>query len=151
MSDLHNFNAAEVEPVFGFEALPEGKYVAVITASEFKATKAGNGEYLELTFEVIEGEHKGRNLWARLNLTNPNRQTVKFAEGELSAICRAVGVLTPKDAMDLHNLPLVVSVKCKKREDNGEITNEIRGYTKKETPPDNPPDPEDNTPPWRRS
>ena len=56
-------------------------------------------------------EFKGRNLWARLNLDNPNEIAVKIARAELSALCRAVGVLEPKDSVELHNLPLVISVK----------------------------------------
>ena len=72
MADLHGFNAEDVEPAADFEPIPAGKYLAVITDSEMKPTKSGNGSYLELTFQVIEGEYKNRLLWARLNLDNPN-------------------------------------------------------------------------------
>ena len=34
---------------------------------------------------------------------------MKIAHGELSAICRAVGVMQPKDSIELHNLPLLVT------------------------------------------
>ena len=60
---------------------------------------------------------------------------MKIARAELSAICRAVGVLAPKDSVELHNLPLVIHVRCKKRTDTSEITNEIKGYAKKDQPP----------------
>ena len=53
-----NFNANEVEPSVGFEAIPAGKYQAVIVDSDMKPNKAGTGEYLQLEFEVIEGEFK---------------------------------------------------------------------------------------------
>jgi hypothetical protein len=46
-------------------------------------------------------------------------------------------VLAPNDSVELHNLPLVLHMPCKKREDTGEIGNEIRGYSKKEPPPVN--------------
>ena len=126
-----NFNAHEVEPTVAFEAIPAGKYNAVIVDSEMKQTKSGNGSYLELTFEVTEGEYKGRKVWARLNIDNPNADAVKIARGELSAICRAVNVMTPNDSVDLHNLPLEITVKCKRNSDNGEITNDIKGYAAK--------------------
>ena len=70
---------------------------------------------------------KNRLLWARLNLDNPNATAVQIARAELSAICRAVGVLAPNDSVELHNLPLVIHVRCKKRKDTGELTNEIKG------------------------
>jgi hypothetical protein len=129
MADLRGFDANQVEQSGGFEPIPAGKYVAVITESEMKPNKAGTGSYLQLTFEIIEGDYKGRYLWSRLNLDNPNSTAVQIARMELAAICRAVGVLTPKDSVELHNLPLVVHVRCKKRQDTGEISNEIKGYS----------------------
>jgi len=150
MANLNGFDARSVDPAVDFEAIPAGKYLAVITESEMKPTKSGNGSYLEFVFEVIEGEYKGRNLWARLNLDNPNALTVQIARAELSAICRAVGVMQPKDSCELHDVPLVLTVKCKKREDTGEITNEVKGYAKKEAATGQPQQAASNTPPWRR-
>ena len=145
-----NFNANDVEPASTFDPLPAGKYLAVITSSEMKPTKSGVGKYLELTFQVIEGEFKNRILWARLNLENPNTTTVKIAKAELSAICRAVGVMAPKDSCELHNLPLQVTVKIKKRTDTGELVNEVKGYAKKEAAAGQPQQAAANTPPWAR-
>jgi hypothetical protein len=155
MADLHGFDANQVEPSSDFEPIPAGKYLALITESEMKANKAGTGHYLQLTFQIIEGPYKNRLLWARLNLDNPNAITVQIAKAELSALCRAVGVLVPKDSVELHNLPLVIHVKCKKRQDTGELTNEIKGYSKKDTPATSPeanaqPRAANSTPPWRR-
>jgi hypothetical protein len=145
-----NFNANEVDPAVGFDPVPAGKYVAVITESELKPTKAGTGSYLQLTFQIIEGEFKGRLLWARLNLDNPSEMAVKIARAELSAICRAVNVMAPKDSLELHNLPLTISVGCKKRDDTGEITNEIKGYEGKEQPALATAAANGSTPPWKR-
>lgn len=142
MANLNGFNANEVEPAVGFDPIPAGKYLAVITDSKMKPTKSGVGNFLELTFQILEpacaadaagrGEHKGRLVWSRLNLDNPNATTVKIARAELSAICRAVGVLSPKDSVELHNLPLVITVAQKKRPDTGEMGNVIKGYAKKD-------------------
>ncbi len=150
MANLNGFNANEVDPATNFDPIPAGKYLAAITESEMKATKAGTGEYLQLTFQIIEGEFKNRLLWARLNLNNSNATTVKIARAELSAICHAVGVLAPKDSVELHNLPLVITVKLKKRDDTGEMTNEVKGYAKKEAAAGQPQQATDNTPPWKR-
>jgi hypothetical protein len=153
MADLRGFDANNVEPNSDFEPIPAGKYLAVITESEMKPTKAGTGSYLQLTFQVIDGEYRNRLLWARLNLDNPNDTARKIAQGELSAICRAVGVLSPSDSVDLHNLPLVINVRCKKRNDTGEIVNEVKGYAKKELPvsPAAGGPPTKSSPPWKRS
>lgn len=145
-----NFNANEVEPNAGFDPIPAGKYIAAITKTEMKPTKNGSGNYLELTFTVLDGEYRNRTVWARLCLNHPNAQTVKIARGELSAICRAVGVMTPRDSAELHNIPLQITVRCKKRKDTDEITNEIKGYAPKSAATGVPQQAADNTPPWRR-
>jgi hypothetical protein len=134
MANLSGFDANRVEPSTDYDPLPAGKYLAVITESEMKPTKSGTGSYLQFTFEILDGQFKGRKVWARLNLANSNEMTVKIAQAELSAICRAVGVLAPNDSVELHNLPLMITVKCKKRPDTGEISNEVRGFAKKEAP-----------------
>jgi hypothetical protein len=149
MADLRGFDANQIEPSNDFEPIPAGKYPAVITDSEMKSNKAKTGNYLSLTFEVTEGSYKGRKLWTRLNLQNPNAQAMQIAQAELSAICRAVGVLAPNDSVDLHNLPLVITVKCRKRQDNGDIANEISAYGKKEAPATVPAG-AISTPPWKR-
>lgn len=128
MGNLSGFDATTVKPSVAFEAMPEGWYPAVITAGEFKPTKSGDGEYLEFKFEVIDGQYKGRAFFDRLNLKNKSDQTVVIAKAALSAICHAVGNLKPKDTSELHGQPLQVKLKCKKREDTGDMTNEVKGY-----------------------
>ena len=127
-----NFNASEIAPSAGFTPIPAGKYVAVINDSEMKPTKSGGGHYLQFEFEIIEGDYAGRKLWARLNLDNPNPDAVHIARADLSAICHAVNILTPTDSVELHNLPLVIVVKCRKNLED-EIVNEIKGYAARDT------------------
>jgi hypothetical protein len=58
--------------------------------------------------------------------------------------------MAPNDSVDLHNLPMVITVRCKKRADTGEITNEIRGYAKREAASGKPQQAANDTPPWKR-
>jgi len=152
MANLNGFNAAQVEPSQDFEPIPVGKYLAVISETEMKPTKNGSGQYLQLAFQILDGPFKGRFVWARLNLNNSNPTTVQIARQELSAICRAVGVMTPGDSVELHNIPLVVTVKLKKRDDTGELTNEVKGYAKRDAAASSPTPAQatNPTPPWRR-
>jgi len=156
LASLNNFDANEVDPSVSLEPIPAGRYAAVITDSEFKPTKSGAGRYLQLTLQILDGEHKGRLVWARLNLENRNATTVKIARGELSAICRAVGVMQPRDSIELHNIPLEITVGLKKRTDNGEFTNVIKGYARKGAASSGPTASRPvttgagSTPPWKR-
>ena len=151
MASLNGFNANEVDPNVAFEPIPAGDYLAVVVATEMKPTKNGSGEYLQLEMEVIEGAHKGRKVWDRLMLKHTNSQTVAIARSTLSALCRAIGVIQPRDSVELHNLPVVVKVACKKRDDTGEITNVVKGYKKKGSAATAPvPAAAGGTPPWKR-
>ena len=123
---LNNFDANTVQPAGEFTALPEGTYVVCITDSEERETKSGNGHYLQMTLEVIDGDFEGRLLWARLNLDNPSAKAVQIAKGQLSAICRAVEVMTPQDSSELHDIPLCVKVK--QREYEGTMRNEVAAF-----------------------
>jgi hypothetical protein len=133
MADLQGFDANTVEPSDELEPIPAGKYIAVITDSEMKPTKSGSGNYLQLTFQIVEGEYANRLLWVRLNLDNPNATAVEIARRELSSICRSVGVLVPSDSTDLHNLPCCIHVRVKRRNDTGELQNEIKGYSTRDS------------------
>jgi hypothetical protein len=124
--DLDGFNANDTPPADNFEPLPPGWYTAHITDSEEKETKAGTGSYLQLVIEILEGPFKGRLLWDRLNLNNPNGTAVEIAKRTLSAICLAVNVAAPRDSSELHYKPLAVRVKQKQF--NGELSNEVKGY-----------------------
>lgn len=122
MASLNGFDASQVPEQQEFSALPEGKYVVIATASEMKPTKNGQGQFLQFTFEVLDGPMKGRKVWARLNLVNQNQTAVDIAQRELGAICRAVGIIKPNDSAELHNRPLLVTVAVeideRKREGN---------------------------------
>ncbi|HSW45690.1 MAG TPA: DUF669 domain-containing protein [Phycisphaerae bacterium] len=152
MANLGNFNANEVEPGGSFDPLPAGKYLVCLTASQMKPTQRGDASYLELEFVVLEGQHKDRKIWDRLCLDHPNPQTVKIARGSLSSLCRAAGVLQPRDSTELHNIPVVASIGLRKRADTGELTNAVRGYEPKSaTPVTAQPAPANSSaPPWKR-
>lgn len=124
---LDGFNAANIVPSAPRGTLPAGKYKAVITSSEEKPTKAMTGSMLKLQLQVIEGPHQGAYVFDQLNINNPSKTAQEIAERQLSAICRAVGVYTPKESSDLHNKPLMVTVKVENSEQYG-AQNKIAGY-----------------------
>jgi hypothetical protein len=148
--ELHGFNANEIEPIADYEPLPAGWYKAVITESKERANNSKTGSYLQLTLEVIEGEHQGRRLIERLNLENPNATAVNIAQRKLSGICRAVGVFEPETSYDLLDKPLMVKVKVRAGDDEYGPSNNIVEYApvQKAAPPVAPPGAA--VPPWKR-
>jgi len=126
MTNLEGFDARKIEPQGNMETMPPGNYTVVIESDEKKATKAGDGHYLELVLQVVDGKYKGRKLWDRLNIWNKNEVAKKIALSTMSSICHATGVMTPRDSSELHNKPMVAVVKHRKY--NDDIQNEVKGY-----------------------
>lgn len=126
-----NFNAGEVEPAGTFDVKPPGWYKCVVSSSEVKPTKKRDGSFLELEFDIIEGEYAGHKFWDRLNLDNANQKAVQIARKQLAAVCHAVGKPHQiKDSEELHNIPLMVKVKVRPAnpEKGWDAMNEVQGY-----------------------
>jgi len=122
------FDATQIDPTDSFEPLPAGDYAIVITESDMKATKNNRGQYLQMILEVIDGPLKGRKVWDRLNLVNPNNTAVEIAQRQLSALCHATGVMSVTDSAQLHNIPVVARIAYKPAEGSYGATNEVKGY-----------------------
>jgi len=108
-----NLNPADFEGINDGapEMLPVGDYTMQIVQSEMRATKAGDGEYLWLEFEILGPKYAGRKFWERLNLFNKNEVTVKVAKKQLAAITAALNFSTlPTDSEQLHFKPLKVVI-----------------------------------------
>jgi len=136
MVSLEGFDPTAYEDSDELQPIPQGRYTAAIVAEEYKTTKKGDGKYLQLTLEILEGKYKGRRLFDFLNLKNPNATAQEIAKRTLSKICKCVGILKPKDSSELLNKVLVVTVKVDRQ--NDELRNSIKGYAK--TTPSTPDD-----------
>jgi hypothetical protein len=122
-----SFDANNVEPADSFDVLPKGKYLCMAVASQIKPTKSGTGDYLEITFEVIDGQGKGRKIWERLNIRNANKKAEEISQRQLSALCRSVGVMNLQDTDQLHNIPVVLDIDIEQR-DGYDPQNRVKGY-----------------------
>lgn len=127
------FDASTVDPSAPFEAIPGGDYRVIIVDSSMDYTKSGDGQFLKLQLQVIDGPHAGTTLFDRLNLVNPNPKAEEIARRTLSAICHAVGKMQVNDSIELHNLPLIAKVTLvpagpDKYGTHRDAKNEIKGY-----------------------
>lgn len=127
---LSQFNAKDNEKMGDFTPIAAGIYLAQIVKSEMKETKDSEGHYLELRFQILEGEHNNRIVFERLNLQNKNVQTVEIAAKTLATICEICGVDLLDDSEQLHNIPMNIKVVIKAAKAQYAEQNEIKGYEK---------------------
>ncbi|GAB5501170.1 MAG: hypothetical protein PsegKO_34810 [Pseudohongiellaceae bacterium] len=127
MAKLQNqFDATQVEPQGDYSPLPAGTYRVAIRESEMRVTKNGQGQYLWLELEVLEGQQAGRKLYDRLNLVNNNPTAVEIAQRTLSAICHATGQMQVQDSCQLHDIPMRAKVKVEPAKGKYGESNSIR-------------------------
>ncbi len=126
--DQMNFNASEVEPATGFKPLPNGEYQVIVDKAEEKPTKRGDGVQMVATLRVVDGQYANRTLFYRINLANPNPKCVEIGRAELSALCRATGVMTPRGVHEFANRLCRVVVTVAERGDGKGLTNEIAKF-----------------------
>lgn len=128
MGNLQGFNANTVAPSDDFAPLADGKYEAMIVESSFAPTKAGDGERLTCVFEIVGEKYHGRKLYHHMNIINPNQTAVAIAQRQLADICLAVGVPTPEDSSELHNVPLLITVGFERNKSTNELVNKIKKF-----------------------
>jgi hypothetical protein len=127
-----DFDVTSYEPQIksSFEPLPPGDYQAIISDSAIKATKAGTGEYIELTMQITDGQHTGRRIWERLNISNPNKVAEEIARSQLNGLRAALGIAKLESTEQLHDTPFVLSLDIDRKEPT---RNRVMGYSSAKT------------------
>jgi Protein of unknown function (DUF669) len=107
----------------GFDTLPPGQYSVQVEKAEMKTTKAGNGEYINCQFTILDGAGVGRKIFHTFNTKNPNEKAVQIGLGQLKSFMTCAGKKDPnslKSVEDLLGLSALATVKIEKSEDYGD-------------------------------
>lgn len=109
-----------------FEPLPAGWYSASITQADLKTTKAGNGNYISVRFDITGPTHQGRVVFTNLNIRNPNPKAEEIGRQQLGEIMRAIGLPAVNDTDQLlgGNCQIKLAIKT----DDYGTKNEVKGY-----------------------
>lgn len=138
MAEIPTFTPGEVTPDAPRELIPDAWYAARVVSSEMTETAKsresglGNGYMLTLAIEFDEARHpelRGRMVWDRLNIVNPNETAVKIAKKTLAQITEAVGLTEAfSDSEALHLKPLAVKITTRPASGGYDAQNEVKGY-----------------------
>ena len=123
-----NFDSTNIAPDTSREPIPAGTYLSHITESDLVSAKSGNGQNLKLTFEVLDGQFKGRKIFETLCVQHTNADTQRIAQAKLSAICHATGLLRVQDSSELHYKPVKIVVTVQPPQNGFDAQNRIKGY-----------------------
>jgi hypothetical protein len=114
-----------------FAPIPADDYPMIATESTIKSNKANTGTYIKMKFQVLSGPFQNRTLFKNFNWTTTRtdedgKKAVQIGKGQFSELCRAVGVLQPRDTAEVHNKMFLGKVIIKpssdpQYEDNNDI------------------------------
>jgi len=122
------FNVNELPQGNGnFEPLPAGWYTATISQSELKDTKAGNGQYIKLRYDITGPSHQGRVVFGNLNIKNANPKAEEIGRQQLGDIMRAIGLGKVTDTDQLIGGQIGIKLEVKQDEQYG-ASNEVKGF-----------------------
>lgn len=118
----------------GFDPLPEGEYTVKVSKTEIKATKSGNGQYINAELSVLGPKFQGRKIFTRFNIVNPNLQAVQIGHRQLKELMTAAG-MTQEQINRFNDTDQLLGLTCNANvevKDHGEygMQNEVKRYLK---------------------
>ena len=125
MAKVHFDISTYEAPKSDYDPLPKGEYMAMVTESQMKVTKAGTGEYLALTMQIIEGKYADRKIWENLNLHNPNEVAENIARANLKAVSEACGFAELDDTDQHNDIPFILVLDIDRKDPT---RNRVMGY-----------------------
>lgn len=95
------FVSSQLPKENNYGAVPTGEYVAKIASAELKTTKAGDGQYINTRYKIVDGEFKGRSFFDLINISNPNATAVEIGLARLNTIIECGGLHEIQDSDQL--------------------------------------------------
>lgn len=127
MASLEGFNPAEVEPTAAIELLPSGDYPVILIETDLVKKDSGAVQFV-FCVQITEGPHQNRRVYSQQNYTKKDGTPNAIGRGQVSQICRCVGVMNPRDTSELHHKRLVAKVGVEKGTDGYADRNEVKGF-----------------------
>lgn len=111
-----------------YDPLPSGWYTAHISGAEIKATKAGDGSYIAVRYDVTGPSHQGRVVFGNLNIRNASAKAEEIGRQQLGDIMRAIGLAKVSDTDQLIGGSLSIKLDIKEASGDYKARNEVRGF-----------------------
>ena len=128
--DLSKINYDEAST--GFDVLPEGEYLVIVTEAKEGETKAGD-EKIDFIYEIQDEGSKGRKIFDSMNLGHSKDKVRAIAIFQFLALQKAVGVERPDALEELFNIPFYVRTKnTPKDDDKDDFFTNVKKYISRE-------------------
>lgn len=100
-----------------FEAFPKGEYNLIVCDISDGPFDNGQGHKVDVTWEVVDGEYKGRKMFDLIALSHSNPEWAKGTQGRLDAMCAVAGLTVLDSFSQLLNTVVRAKVYIEKSKD----------------------------------
>lgn len=131
-----NLNLTDLEASTGglADLVPAGVYAVSIAGVSFKENKTKTGGYMEIVLKIVRGEHTGKTIVERLNVSHPKEDVVKIGLSKLKGILTVAKHQNPNMLVDtdemlkLSTFMIVVDIEKSVDGDKEYTNNTIKKY-----------------------
>ena len=134
LGDTFNTNDLP-ESMQNFEPIPPGWYTATISAAELCDTKAKDGKYIKVRFDITGPSYEGRVVFTNLNFKNPNVKAEEIGRQQLGEIMRASGLATISDTDQLVGAAIKIKVSIRPASEQYGASNEVKSFASTQSSP----------------
>jgi len=128
MANIADFSAkADQVQDQDFQPIPDGWYRVEIKKAELKATKDGQGQYINVQYSVLGPNFAGRVVFDIINVRNASATAEQIGLASLKKLKLAVGLPSLTDTDQLVGRNLEIDVKTQKSADYGD-KNTVKAY-----------------------
>ncbi len=128
MANIADFSAkADQVQDQDFQPIPDGWYRAEIKKAELKATKDGNGQYINVQYSILGPNFAGRVVFDIINVRNASATAEQIGLAGLKKLKLAIGLPSLTDTDQLVGRNLEIDVKTQKSADYGD-KNVVKAY-----------------------
>lgn len=128
LGETISVNDLPVSEAGNYDPLPVGWYTAHIAGAEIKATKAGDGQYIAVRYDITGPSHQGRVVFGNLNIRNASPKAEEIGRQQLGDIMRAIGLAKVSDTDELIGGSLSIKLDIKEAQGEYKARNEVRGF-----------------------
>lgn len=122
------FDASSVEASTNtYEPVPAGWYNVRVNDADLRTTRAGNGQYIAVRYDIVGPSHEGRVVWGNLNIKNPSSKAEEIGRQQLAELMGAIGLKKVSDTDQLIGGELSVKLAIRKSDEYGD-SNDVKGF-----------------------
>lgn len=119
-----NISLSDLPESQGYDLIPDGWYRAKIKGAELKSTKANDGQYIAVQYQI----ESGRVVFGNLNIKNRNPEAERIGLQQLGEVMGAIGLAKIQDTDQLIGGDLMIKVGTSKKQEGFEQRNEVKGF-----------------------